>query len=76
MPLMADATSYDYVVIGAGSAGCAAAARLCRAGFTVCLIEAGGEGGRLVSRMPLANALQVPKIPGINNWKHHTTQQA
>jgi choline dehydrogenase len=52
-------TGYDYVVVGAGSAGCAVAARLsedpaCR----VLLIEAGGSNRRLEVRAPLAFSKQ------------------
>ncbi|BBE34345.1 GMC family oxidoreductase [Sphingosinicella microcystinivorans] len=35
--------SFDYVVVGAGAAGCIIAARLARAGFDVALLEAGGD---------------------------------
>lgn len=35
-------TTFDHIVIGAGSAGCAAARRLLDAGRTVAVIEAGG----------------------------------
>ena len=34
---------FDYVVVGAGSAGCVLTRRLLDAGKTVCLVEAGGD---------------------------------
>ena len=47
---------FDYVIAGGGSAGCALAARLAQAGdATVLLVEAGGPGGGLFSRMPAGN---------------------
>jgi choline dehydrogenase len=51
--------SYDYVVIGAGSAGCAVAARLAAASHSVLLIEAGGSDRRLPVRAPLAYGAQM-----------------
>ena len=38
-----DTATFDYVVVGAGSAGCLLTHRLCGAGHTVCLLEAGGS---------------------------------
>ncbi|MDT5053776.1 MAG: choline dehydrogenase [Mycobacterium sp.] len=53
------AAVYDYVVVGAGSAGCAVAARLASASYTVLLIEAGGSDRRIPVRAPLAYGAQM-----------------
>ena len=45
---------YDYVVVGAGSAGCALAARLAESGrFRVLLVEAGGSDRNVWIHVPL-----------------------
>ena len=46
-------TEHDYVVIGAGSAGCAVAGRLGEAGHSVLLLEAGGKDRNPFIHVPL-----------------------
>ncbi|MCX2928839.1 GMC family oxidoreductase N-terminal domain-containing protein [Mycobacterium sp. CVI_P3] len=56
---------YDYIVIGAGSAGCALAGRLAAGPSSVLLLEAGGSDRRLTVRAPLAFAAQMS---GPTDW--------
>jgi choline dehydrogenase-like flavoprotein len=64
----------DYLVLGAGSAGCAVAGRLSEdAGVTVGLLEAGGTGDSWIVDTPLAGVLMVPTH--INNWAFETVPQ-
>lgn len=54
------ASGYDYVIIGAGAAGCALAARLSRLpGCRVLLVEAGGFGRNPSLRIPAASVLTM-----------------
>jgi choline dehydrogenase len=60
-------STYDYIVVGAGSAGCAVAARLAAASHTVLLIEAGGSDRRIQVRAPLAYGTQMG---GKTDWAY------
>ena len=52
-------TEYDFIVVGAGSAGCAVAGRLAtESSARVLLIEAGGSDRRLTIRAPLLAPMQ------------------
>jgi choline dehydrogenase len=52
-------TTYDFIVVGAGSAGCAVAGRLAaRSSATVLLVEAGGADRQLTTRVPLFAPMQ------------------
>ncbi|MEQ8557134.1 MAG: choline dehydrogenase [Henriciella sp.] len=67
--------SYDYVIVGAGSAGCVLANRLSAdPGVSVCLIEAGGKDKSLMVRMP-AGVGSLIKDVNPHNWGFYTTPQ-
>ncbi len=65
---------FDFVVVGAGSAGCVLANRLSENGkFSVCLLEAGGKNNSPLVSTPLATiALMFTKK---FNWKFESSPQ-
>lgn len=60
----------DYVIVGAGSAGCAMAYRLAEAGRTVTVIEFGGTDAGPFIQMP--GALSYPMNMGLYDWGFQT----
>ena len=69
---------FDYVIAGGGSAGSVLAARLSEnPGISVCLLEAGGEGRGLISRVPTGAAAIISGKPRNGaNWSFSTVPQA
>jgi choline dehydrogenase-like flavoprotein len=66
---------FDFVVIGAGSAGCVVAGRLTEdPALTVCVLEAGGRGDSALVNIPAAAVAMLPTR--LNNWAFETVPQA
>jgi choline dehydrogenase len=64
--------SWDYVIVGGGSAGCVLARRLSDIpGLRVLVLEAGGEYRRLPLSVPLAGLRAMTAV----SWKYLTCQQ-
>ena len=62
---------FDFIVVGAGSAGCVLANRLTEDGrYTVLLLEAGGGDNSIFIRMP--SALSVPMNSPRYDWRYYT----
>lgn len=67
---------FDYVIIGGGSAGSVMAARLSEdPNIKVCLIEAGGDGKNLLTKVPIGAAIYLRGLFNINNWAYKTAPQ-
>ena len=67
--------SFDYIIVGAGSAGCVLAARLSEdPSVRVALLEAGGADKSVLIHCPLGMAALAQT--GQFNWKFNTVAQA
>ena len=68
------AGEFDYVIVGAGSAGCTLAARLSEdQSVTVCVLEAGGPDTNPLIHAPIGFAFFGDKAP--LNWRFETVPQ-
>jgi choline dehydrogenase len=66
---------FDYVIVGAGSAGCVLANRLSEdPDVTVALLEAGGKNDSILVKMP-AGVGNLIANKGATNWGFETTPQ-
>ena len=68
--------AFDFIVVGAGPAGCAVAARLAQSSsaVSVALIEAGPAKASLLSDVPLGIAALVP-LRSKRNYAYETVAQ-
>ena len=68
-------TNYDYIIVGAGSAGCILAHRLSESGqHRVVLIEAGGEDQSFWFKLPVGYVRSY--FNPVTNWMYYSTPQS
>ncbi|MFK7890134.1 MAG: GMC family oxidoreductase [Granulosicoccus sp.] len=71
----AEQMQFDYIIIGAGSAGCVIANRLsCSGRYSVLLLEAGGTDNKPFIKVPLGYG-KVFYDPSVN-WKYETEPES
>ena len=61
---------FDYIIVGAGSAGCVLADRLSAAGHSVVVLEYGGSDRSVFIQMP--SALAIPMNTSKYNWRYES----
>ena len=63
---------FDYVIVGAGSAGCAIANRLsAKSDISVALLEAGGEVGQVAARISRLEGMEGhARAADVRLWKY------
>lgn len=67
--------SFDYVIVGGGSAGCVLANRLSEnPNISVCLLEAGGSDNSVLVKVPLGVVATLRSK--IKNWAFDTVKQS
>jgi choline dehydrogenase len=72
---MSKTTEYDYIIVGAGSAGCVLANRLsANPANRVLLLEAGGKDRNPLFRLPMLMGKLFHS--GIYNWHYQTEPES
>jgi choline dehydrogenase len=69
--------SADYIIVGAGSAGCIIARRLADSGASVILLEAGRRDNMQLVRKPgmIGPMHSVPQLKAKVDWGHYSVEQ-